>query len=322
MSVLRGYSELRTLPSDKTPLFSVSAQRLSRRNDEGLSCRDLLESTAVVESFKLADPDPSLGRFLGFRDHYFAGDSASPYRRGFDWLADRIGQVSAYELLAPICFAAFAGDDPAGNFATIVRDNLLLGEASALCKLPMAELFQVFGMDVEAHSLHHIHRYDDRDGSPILLPCAKAAVNAIGARRLIEIAARPASMGSIQGVAELEFLMPPAVAFSAGPGQQLKGNVYGLAKKDRTFAKLVFELCALLGAAERLTILRGNEDLYQFCPHKQACPHFASALCFRWFTPPSLALGHEKCGFIQSFAAVTKATPREVWSIFAGVPST
>ncbi|AJX15724.1 hypothetical protein BW23_2893 [Burkholderia ubonensis MSMB22] len=312
-SILKGHAQLRTLPPGST-LFSVSARRLSHRNDEGLSCRDLLESTAVVESFKLAAPDPSLVRYLGFRDDYFPGDSSSPYRRGFDWLAERIGQHFAYELLAPICFAAFAGDDPPGNFSIIVEDCLLSGDLPALCKLPMSDLFRSFGMTSGGHFLHHIHRYPDKGGPPILLPCAKAAVEALGAERLIEFAARPASIQDVPGT---EFLKPPVVAFSAGLGQPLTCKPYGLAKTDRRFGKCVVELCAMLGAAERLTILRNNGDLYQFCPHSHSCPHFASALCFRWFAPPSLEQEHENCGFIKLFVELTGAVPNDVWNTHA-----
>jgi hypothetical protein len=313
--LLRNHADLLSIPEGKIPLFAKSAKRLSARTADGLSCRDLLESCAVVESFKLVDLQPSLDRFLNFRDSFFPGDITSPYRRGFDWLAAHVGRSFAYELLAPICFVAFSGDNPPENFSTIVEDHLP-EDLSGLTALSIEGIFSTFGMNIKNHFLHQIDQYSDKN-SPVLLPCAKAAVAMIGLERLFEVAARPSLINSTLSPAEMDFLLPPVVAFSSSSGQKLQGSVNGLARTDTTLGSLVMELCALLGAAERLTILRQENTLYQFCPHKLACPHYASGLCFRWFAPPSLELGHEKCGFVKKFSAVAGAAPSDIWKLHA-----
>jgi hypothetical protein len=163
--------------------------------------------------------------------------------------------------------------------------------------LPIADMFQAFGMDIKNHFLHRIEELDDGKGSQVLVDCVNAAVASLGPERLLEIGARPSYINSMDA-ADIEFLLPPVVAFSSRAGKKLQGSTYGLAKKDKKFVKRIHKLCAVTGAAERLTILRDG-DLHQFCPHRDACPHFASGLCFRWFAPPSLELELRFCSYVD-----------------------
>ena len=70
---------------------------------------------------------------------------------------------------------------------------------------------------------------------------------------------------------------------------------------------------ASAGAAERLTAA-ADTDVYQFCPHRNACPHAHSALCHRWFAPPSTSRDWQSCGFITLVELYVGMTPEALWT--------
>ncbi len=72
---------------DKSRRFAVISRLIAKRTSEtDLSPKDILEGVAFVESFKLTDSNPTIDRFLEFRDRYYPGDGESYYRRTFDYL--------------------------------------------------------------------------------------------------------------------------------------------------------------------------------------------------------------------------------------------
>jgi len=318
---------------DKTSMFEAFAKKLSIKQHitrqrellDGIydtvtfrcSVRDILENVALLESFKLSDPKPTVERFLGFRHKYFAGDSNSLYRNVFDFLSQRIGSKGAYSLLSPLSFIALQGDNPPESFGTIV-DIIedLLADGMSLQQLESADMPKMFSL-LEMGDIHNLWIYNldsvsDKVKETTPFQCAKYAVNLLGASKLIEISARPSFINSLARDT-VKCLVPLVTVFSSAAGSDLKGLVRGIAAEDEELKYLIVGRVGLVGAAERLTLYREQKDLHQFCPHYNSCPHYKSGLCFNYFTPPSIELGYDKCGFIEAFESRTKLKPIDAW---------
>ena len=259
-------------------------------------------------------PNPNVFGFLKFREDFFPGRSDSCYRKSFDYLSEHIGQSFAYYLLAPLSFVALQSDHPPKSFVAIIEDLLPNTSPDELIRATMPELFSHFGMSIHDHLLYNLNSMPVKLRHPILYECAKYAVNLLGTSDLIEMAARPSLIES-SGISleAAESLLPPMVGFSSSPGAKLEAMTFGLTKQDKELGQLIEHTTGLIGAAERLTLFRESSDLYQFCPHSTSCPHYASALCFNYFSPPSIELGHANCGFIRFFESRTKMKPYEAW---------
>jgi hypothetical protein len=313
-NVLDNFQQLLSL-RDRTTVSELEnvTNALSSR-EVGISAQDLLEGVAVVESFKTNTPDPTITKFSRFRDTFFPGDSDSCYRKSFDYLSDRIGQQFAYHLLSPLSFLALQSDHPPRSFTTIVEDILPDLSLDELMLANVPDLFLHFGMDTRNHLLYNLHSIPSRMQHPVLHRCAQHATNLLGVPELLEMAARPSTIesGRVDQVT-IKALLPPMVIFSSTPGAKLEGMAYGLAEQDRELRALMVHNTALIGAAERLTLYRNDSNLYQFCPHQGACPHYTSALCFKYFSPPSVELGYSNCGFIRFFESRTGKKPIQAW---------
>jgi hypothetical protein len=301
---------------NKITAFESTAEALSSQ-EYGFSVRDLLEGVAVIESFKMNAPNPNVAGLLKFLDDFFPGDSDSCYRKSFDYLSGHIGQPLAYYLLAPLSFVALQSDYPQKSFRTIVEFLLPDTSPGQIIQTTAPELFSHFRMSIHDHLLYNLDSVPVKMRHPILYECAKYAVNLLGLSSLLEMAARPSIIES-NGIGQesVEALLPPVVVFSSTPGSKLEGMTFGLAKRDKELGQLMVHTTGLIGAVERLTIFRDSCDLYQFCPHRTSCPNYASALCFNYFSPPSIELGYANCGFIRFFESRTKVKPNEAWTRF------
>lgn len=312
-NVLRNYRDF-LIHREQTTMFEVVARSLTKR-EEDVSVIDLLEGVAVVESFKLTDPRPTVQRFLSFRDHYFPGSGNSSYRISFNYLSKRIGADRTFNLLAPLSFIALQSDSPPRAFGTLVDDLLPDMPIEQLEYAGIAELFSLFGMDVRDHLFHKLPSTPSNLRHPILYDWIEHCIELLGISRLLEVSARPSLINTIGlSKSEVECLLPAVVAFSSVPGSKLVGHKYGLANSDPELVALVIHTAALIGAVKRLTLLRETKNLPQFCPHGDECPHHASALCFRYFSPPSIEQGREDCGFARFFEHETGFKPNEAWS--------
>lgn len=289
--------------------------RLLEQRQGMLSVRDLLEGVAVLESYKLTVPAPNAQGFLALRDRLFPGDSASCYRISYDYLAGRIGPIAAFDLLAPLSFIALQSDDPPWSFQTIVDSLLPQIRFEFLTRASVADLFAVFGMRADDNLLNNLDSMPQDMRHPVAYECARFAAARLGVPTLLEISARPALINQLDpALGATETLLPPLIAFSSSPNARLEALSSGLANQDPALRELIVHLTGLVGAAERLTVFRDASDLYQFCPHRAACPHFASALCHHYFAPPSLELGYANCGFIRFFEARTHMKPSQAWA--------
>lgn len=289
--------------------------RLLEERPRMLSVRDLLEGVAVLESYKLTVPAPNVRDFLALRERLFPGDSTSCYRISYDYLAGRIGPFAAFDLLAPLSFIALQSDDPTWSFQTIVDGLLPRTRFEFLTQASVADLFTVFGMSAGDNLLYNLDSMPEDMRHPVVYECARFAAARLGVPTLLEISARPALINQLDpALGATETLLPPVIAFSSSPDAKLEAMSSGLANQDPALAELIVHLTGLVGAAERLTVFRDASDLHQFCPHRTACPHFASALCHHYFAPPSLELGHANCGFIRFFEARTHMKPNQAWA--------
>ena len=314
LMLLKNVDKLRDIPVNQKPLFWQSVQRINYRDSqEQISCRDILEGVAVLESFKLAAPYPSPEKFMAFRDEFFPGSTDSCYRRSYDWLAQKMGNYAAYDLLAPLSFAAFMGDEPPTNFISIVTEIQRDNAWSDFVGVPTKDICEEFGLDLENYFLSQLEHIPVDESAPIPAKCIKAAGNHIESDRLIEVAGRPHLLNSIFSEEELDWLLPPIVVFSSSPRKKHAGRTFGLARHDPTFRQLCIHITGLLGAAERLVGLVEKNNIYQFCSHSTACPHYSSALCFQYYAPPSQELGHEECGFANYFTGFVGHDPSFVW---------
>lgn len=299
---------------NKTTAFESTIKALSAR-EYGLSVRDLLEGVAVIESFRMNTPNPNVLNFLKFRDDLFPGGNDSCYRKSFDYLSQRIDQSIAYHLISPLSFVALQSDNPPKSYVTIIEDLSINTSLDDLIQATIPEMFTHFGMNIHDHLLYNLNSVPLKLRHPILYECAKNAVDHLDIIDLIEMAARPSLIEYSEISREaIESLLPPMVAFSSSPGAKLEGMTFGLAKQEKEIGQLIMHTVGLIGAAERLTLFKESSDLFQFCPHSASCPHYASALCFNYFSPPSIKLGYANCGFIRFFESRAKMEPYEAWA--------
>ncbi len=168
-------------------------------------------------------------------------------------------------------------------------------------------LFELADLDWQRHFVFHL---DEVRQHPTLSPCIKHAVGQVGADHFLDYAANPGRLITAPQ-AHIEALLPPVTVYSSDELGRVGTHRHGLAKENQDFSDLVIHLTALIGAAERM--IHPTEDRYQFCPHAN-CPHYESALCFQYFTPPSEPRGHENCQFPVSFSAQVGVDPRTAWA--------
>jgi len=316
-NVLDNLMELLEFPKKRT-MFAEISEALSTREFD-LSVRDLLEGVAVIEAYKMSDPNPTLEGFLCHRDTYFPGDNKSCYRRTFDYLSGQLDCRLAYYLLTPLSFLALQDTTPPKSFKTIVEDLLPNISLDSLRHAPIKQMCSDLRLNIYGHLHSRLDNIPIEKQHPILHRCAKYALSLLGTSTFMNMVSRPSVIESI-GInrTAVESLLPPMAVFSSTPGTKLEGMRFGLAEQNKAFKEAILHTTGLIGAAERLTVFRDSSSLYQFCPHKTECPHHTSSLCFNYFAPPSLMLGYENCGFARFFKSRTKMWPDEAWSRLKG----
>jgi hypothetical protein len=60
--------------------------------------------------------------------------------------------------------------------------------------------------------------------------------------------------------------------------------------------------------------MAADMDVYQFCRQAEACPHYYSALCHRYFHPPRAEVSWESCNFIGLIQRYAGAEPAALWA--------
>jgi hypothetical protein len=270
-----------------------------------LGMLDLLEGVAVLESFKLCTSGATVHDFLGFRDDWFPGELQNPYRWAFNWLGSDIGAEAAYELLAPVSYVSLQHDDPAAVFVRL-SERLAQEDLSAGLDglTDPAALAALVGVD-ESTPWFARYAQGEPDGGHVTLdPGITAAVAELGALELARIGAAPNRAGR----EHFEVLAPPLTVFAGVGGLEYQVARYA----DEALTSRIIAWTACAGAAERLTAA-ADTDVYRFCPHRNACPHAHSALCQRYFAPPSVSRDWRSCGFIALVESYAGTTPEALW---------
>jgi len=271
-----------------------------------LGMLDLLEGVAVLESFKLCTEGATVQDFLRFRDDHFPGEARDPYRWTFNWLGSKVGAEAAYELLAPVSYVSLQSTDPAADFVRLCE--LLAKEELPLRLREFTEPGRLFELARVEESITWLVRYESgapADGHLTLDPGIAAALTAIGSEELARIGALPSRVQP----AQMEVLSPPLTVLAGDGALQFIRAPHA----NDQLAYSVLASTALVGAADRLT-MTANVDVYQFCPQAEACPHYYSALCHRYFHPPRAGVSWESCHFIELMQQHAGDEPAALWA--------
>jgi len=279
----------------------VRRQRAFRYRAFGVSCADLCEAAAVLESYKARASRPGVDEFLRWRDHAFPGKGNSAYRRTFDIMSDHCGKEAAFDLFPVVTLLALQGDIPGRSFQLLLaneslRDEKLIGAPAqtvlAALNFPLTPM-----LDPEnAVRLHPSQRH------ATFYPVHMHVLSELG-DQAFEAFARPHT--AFQAPLR-EALLPPIVIGSHLQG----GNValsFGVARSDRELRQRLYMCTATLAAAARLL---EEESPWIPCPHED-CPNHAAGMCSGWFVPPP---GPDLCGLR---AAVSDIQGKELYQIAA-----
>jgi hypothetical protein len=291
--------------------FRAEMALTRRPNASGLTCVDLLESAAELESARMTHatlvgqlPAGSPAQLYRSELHRAYPDPSAPRRKAFDHFVGVVGLDAAYELLALITFLAFIGDDPAGMFDQMTPE--VAQQAEGFAALSAAQLLDRLGWADDYEGYLDGIVAGEPIGSPFVVDPLREALRIHGRSALIETLARPASHLLSLGEDELRAVEPPLIVCPSRDGG-LVHHRNGLARgADSVFAYRIISAVGIYGAAERIASPGAARDNY--CAHV-ACRYHAGALCHRWFLPPSSAEGHDSCSFAPVFTSVTGTDP-------------
>jgi hypothetical protein len=328
LRLVRALHEVVDDPGGGHNAFVAEAGRLGRRHSSGLSCEDLLESAAEVEASRLmsasivgdgqvenlviVQPDRIAAPAQAYRANLAEAyaDPDAPQRRGFEHLADRIGDELAYELFAPLTFLAFIHDDPCEAFEYLV--SVADDAPEAFASMSAAQHLDLLEWaDVHEQCWDRISA-GEALGTAYIVEPLREAMRRLGRSALLEVLARPAAHLPTLTENQRRAVEPPVIVFPSRAG----GLVYrrsGVALDvDPEFAGKALTEVGLYGAAERLTLARGDTEPV-YCAHIR-CPHRDAGLCRRWYWPPSAVEGHDACSFVRVFAAHADMDPARTWA--------
>lgn len=314
VSILHNFDQFLDIKEQETEFERITKELLNR--ELAFSVRDILEGVAVIEAYKLIAPNPTVENFINRLEYFFGDNKNSIYRKTFDYLAENIGFHYAFHLLSPISYIALQGENPPQLFKTLVENHLPNLPVDLLIDASISDLFSFFQLDIKQTMIFNLDDATDEMKHPLLYKFAQHAIETLGTETLSEIAARPSLSNRLQIEEVHDAILPPVILFSPSGGAKAHFRTFGLARTEPNLSTLIVHLAGVIGAVERLTLYRNSTNLYQFCPHKSNCEHYDSALCFNYFTPPSLELGFANCGFPHYFTSQAKRMPAVAWSQF------
>jgi hypothetical protein len=289
--------------SDADGAFARESARLSQPEANGLSCLDLLESAAELEAVRLGG---LAGAYRDWLDQV-RPDPASPQRRAFDWLAARLGDDAAGELLAPLTFLAFVGSDPCAAFAWLADG--VAPQAHEWSRLGAGQMLEHLEWRDGLDGMWDLVAAGEPVGSPYITDAVRVALSRIDRGFLIELLARPATYLKVLPEQQLRSILPPLIVYPAREGGVVLHRNGVALDVDPTYAGNALAEVGLHGAAQRLT---GSGPDETYCNHT-GCPVHRTALCHAWYAPPTVADGHDACGFVTAFAHHAGTDPASAW---------
>ncbi len=242
----------------------------------GVSCADLCEASAVLESYRARAANPTVGEFLRWRDHAFPGKGNSSYRRTFDIMADLCGNEAAFDLLPVVTLLALQSDIPGRAFQLLLAEkslrdpNLIGAPAHTILEALNFPVPPMLDQDNASHlrpSQRHITLY----------PVHQHVLAELGDQAL-DVFARPHTAFAPPF---RQSLLPPLVI-----GAHLQGETvsltFGAARSDKELRQKLSFCTATLAAATRLL---EKESAWIPCPHDE-CPNHSTGMCAGWLVPP------------------------------------
>jgi hypothetical protein len=311
-AVLETRGEDDTLVSE----FIREADGLAEPRPLGISCADLLDSATEVEANRLAtSPEVALGLRTPADMHRELldrlGEGAdSPRRRGYEWLAARMGDDDAYDLLPLLTFLAFVTQEPCEMFERLA--DAAAADPETWKSMSSAQLLDRLEWSDPYDSYWDMIAAREPVGTPYVADTLIEAMTRLGRSLLLELLARPTAYLSQLPEPQLRGVLPPVIVYSAREGG-LVHHLNGVALDvDETFASNALADVAAFGAAERLSLAKHGQTS-AYCYH-DGCPHHESALCHRWFSPPTTDVGHDACHFITVFEHHAGTDPATAWN--------
>lgn len=282
-------------------LAGKASQDPNKSTGEELATVDLLESTATLEAIRLVFRCTSVQQYREIRDRLHPNLAA--YSVAFEWLAQRLDDVLAYHLLAPLVYLSLnpidEGEQPVARFTDfvdqLVRDApRLAGRASGLDLIPAPDLLKMCGWGSGPLYPQVCHSEPLQRGTTTAgRQCAKI-VQRLGLGPSLSLFAQPAKFLSSQPFSRLSAFLPPVMIFHDSEPDGIKiGFPYG--QSDEVTQGVMTE-AVLHGVAEGLIAMGRGFQVYNSCPHTY-CRHRGAGLCARFYWRPPQSGNPVDCQF-------------------------
>jgi hypothetical protein len=309
-SYLEGYREL--------------SGALSRPGARGLSCLDILESGAVLEGYKMqrerwrkpTGTDEAIRGFASEVATYRANPGTRRYHVAYDWLEEQIGREAAYHLYGPLSFLAFNTDDPSRTFTDggrrLARRRGRLAR-ELLATEPVAAILESLRPGAPWMSDRNRLAKPPEEITPVT-EVAFHMVDVFGLEDALELLVRPWRLDRDKAPQWAKDAVAPLVMVWSSAVGLVEAQLSDLAARDNALLSRVFDFCAMIGAAERISAAEsGNLSVHRPCPHT-ACPAYGPALCHQFFFPPPLTRHHDTCNFIKSLDQAFGRSSGQIWA--------
>lgn len=270
---------------------------------KGLTTRDLMESTALIEGFMASFEQPTVQMFEDHLAEFYPNES-HPYRTILELVRGRFGLELAVDLVPRLTFIALNTSKPVRNFLSWL-DRFEGAAAADVIRIDTRTLARFLGVSVPHDLLSPDLLRGNHEVHPFVFDYIEDLWRVGGLARWYEYFAKPSRLlrGEAPPAIANRFL-PPALVFSGGELLWL-----GAAQRwDDEKRRIFLASAAVAGACERLL---GRAAPYQFCV-QTACPVHATAVCHSWYSPPPSTESHESCGFPNVFAAMFGEAPSKL----------
>ena len=264
----------------------------------GVSCADLCEGAAVLESYKARAAEPTVNDFLLWRNHFFPGKGNSVYRRTFDVMEEQCGKEAAFDLLPVVTFLALQGDIPGRSFERLITNPRL--KEKKLVDASAHEILTQLGYGipgiVDAETVELMHPSQQH---PTLYPILLETARELGDKAL-DMYARPHRAL----YPSLDNALPPMIIgpYAEGSFKQL---AFGAAYKDKELRRKFMVYTALVATAERMV---SGKEAFVPCSLTN-CPNHESGVCAGWYAPPPEI---DRCGYR---AEIRNSSGKELYQI-------
>jgi hypothetical protein len=269
----------------------------------GVSRRQLMEATAVIESLKAWNPDITIMEVSEAIPNHT--DGGSLYGRVLGIGMRTLG-LRAIELLPGIVFWALNSDDPGGVFCDLIAQ---ISEAS---QIRQQDIILSFMQSMNSTLITEFAKGNRLSSSPFWNDIAIAYAQSGPIDVMHFAAAYPMHLLIQTSLSEhfktkdiIDSVVPPLILFQDGTGS-LVGRARSWTYDDMDGFLMINELT---GALYRIAMTIEYEN---FCTHKD-CPAWSLRLCHMAYPPDPPPNGSwHTCHFRSTFEEFTSMTPEEL----------